>query len=131
MEGAQEHCGRGRQHTHFRKGQELIQGHIHSSSRGAHSQALCWVMLGPTAASNVGLPSGGDRFNPRYLRSGTGDEAGSGLTQAQGAVKPKRTEVRGNQERQVQGPQEEHISKSLKATALPCAARAVRRPSGC
>lgn len=37
MEGAQEHCGRGRQHTHFRKGQELIQGHIHSSSRGAHT----------------------------------------------------------------------------------------------
>lgn len=47
-------------------------------------QALCWVMLGPTAASNVGLPSGGDRYNPRYLRSGTSDEAGSGLTQAQG-----------------------------------------------
>lgn len=60
-------------------------------------------MLGPTAASNVGLPNGGDRYNPRYLRLGTSDEAGSGLTQAQGAVEPKRTEVRGNQECQVRG----------------------------
>lgn len=108
-----------------------------SSSHGAHTpqalmcQALCWVMLGPRADSNAGLPCRGDRYNYRRLRSGTSAGAGSGLTPAQGAMVPKGTEVGGNQESQVQRPQEEHISKSLKAAPLPYAARAVTRPSGC
>lgn len=86
---------------------------------------------GTQSESNVGLPSDGDRYNSRYLMSETSAGAGSGLTQAQRAMVPKGTEMGGNQESLVQGYQEEHISKSLKAAPLPYAARAVMRPSGC